>query len=83
MFRKSKKRAFTLLEVLIAFLLIVICLVPLLAPYPFIYRQQKKIVEELEIDRLASLAFVDLLSKIYKKEIDHLSMPRGKSGRPK
>ena len=64
------KRAFTLLEVLVAFLLIAIAIIPLLAPYPYMLKKQKAFLKELEIDRLANIYYVDLLAKILKKEID-------------
>lgn len=67
---KIKSRPFTLLEVLIAFLLIAIAAIPLLAPYPAMFKEQKKFILELEIDRVANLIFVDLLAKILRDEID-------------
>ena len=70
MYKIVGKKNFTLLEVLIAFLLIVIAAVPLLAPYPIMFKNQKKFTQDLEQDRLASIYFVDLLAKILKKEID-------------
>lgn len=70
MYRIKNKRPFTLLEVLVAFLLIVIAAVPLLAPYPYMFKKQKEFLKELEIDRLANVYFVDLLAKILKNEVE-------------
>lgn len=67
---KTHKRPFTLLEVLIAFLLIAIAAVPLVAPYSVMFKSQKRFTGALEQDRLASLYFVDLLAKILRNEID-------------
>lgn len=68
--KSFKKRAFTLLEVLIAFLIIVIAAVPLLSPYPFIFRAERLMITEMELDQFASQLYVDLLVKVLKKEID-------------
>lgn len=65
-----RKRSFTLLEVLIAFLLIVIAVIPLMAPYPYIFKAQKVFIYDLEMDRLSALYYVDFIARIYKKEID-------------
>lgn len=64
-----RKNNFTLLEVLIGFLLILIALVPLFAPYPFMLKQQQAMKDQLEMDRLASIYYVDLLEKILKKDL--------------
>jgi hypothetical protein len=68
--RKLKKRSLTLLEVLIAFLLIVVAVVPLLAPFPVIYKEQMQFIHELEMERLSSIFYVDFVGKILRKEID-------------
>lgn len=69
-FKKSKKRNFTLLEVLIAFLLIITAAIPLLSPYPYMLKTEKAFIQQLEMDRLASLYYVDLLAKILKGEFN-------------
>lgn len=79
---KVKSRPFTLLEVLIAFLIIVTAAIPLVAPYPVMFKKQKKFIEELEIDRLANLYFVDLLAKILRKEIAPTDGTQGVLGVP-
>lgn len=77
MYKILGSRPFTLLEVLIAFLLIAVAVIPLLAPYPAMFKQQKQFIQELEVDRLANILFVDLLAKIHKNEIEPLEGGRG------
>lgn len=60
----------TLLEVLIAFLLIVVAVVPLLAPFPHIYKEQMQFIHELEMERLSNVFFVEFVGKILRKEIE-------------
>lgn len=71
---KLKKRSLTLLEVLIAFMLIVIAVVPLLAPFPVIYKEQMQFIHELEMERLANVLYVEFVGKILRKEIDPASL---------
>lgn len=72
-----RKRPFTLLEVMICFLLLVIALVPLLAPYPLLFQQEKQNVAEIEMDREAAVFFVALLARLYKKELDPTKINAG------
>lgn len=72
-----KRSRFTLLEVLVGFFLLVIALVPLLAPYPYMLKSQEDLLYELEMDRLASLYYVDLLQKVLKEEIDPSAIEPG------
>ncbi|MCB1114395.1 MAG: hypothetical protein KDK62_06535 [Chlamydiia bacterium] len=69
-FYRLRKRYLTLLEVMIAFLLILIAAVPLLAPYPYIFKQQQSFIEELEMDRLSNVFYVDFVGRVLRKEID-------------
>lgn len=71
------RRSFTLLEVLIAFFLIMIAMIPLIAPYPYIYKQERHFIDELEINRKASELFVDFLAKLYRKEVNFSSLRAG------
>ena len=52
---------------MIAFLLIMIAIIPLIAPYPYIYKQERRFIEELEINRKASDLFVDFLGNSIAK----------------
>ena len=66
---KIKKRAVTLLEVLIAFILMAIAIVPLVTPYRFMLQETEKRLKELEADRMAPIVYSDILTKLLKKEI--------------
>lgn len=65
----KKKRPLTLLEVLIAFLLVVVAVVPLIAPYRFMLVETDKRLKELEIDRITPILYSDILARILRKEI--------------
>lgn len=69
-FVRVKRRHLTLLEVLIAFLLIVIAAIPLLAPYPYIFKAEESFINEIEMDRLSALYYVDFIQKVYRREIN-------------
>lgn len=67
-FRKTK-RAFLLLEVLIAFALVTLCAIPLIYPHAAIYRTQKEFVNKIELDHEVNLIYVNLLEKLHRNEI--------------
>lgn len=67
--KKHKKRTFLILEVLIAFSIIALCLFPLLTPNLMIIKAEKNFQEELEADRLADLLFAEWVEKLYDNTI--------------
>lgn len=67
-----------LLEVLIAFALIVLCALPLIYPHVFILRSEKKFVSSVELDHYVNLLFVDTLEKLYLNEISWAVIEGGK-----
>lgn len=66
---KRSKRPFLLLEVLISFMLIVLCILPLLAPHVAIYKEQKQFINRIELNNRINLLYVDILEKMHKGEI--------------
>jgi len=66
---KIRKQTFLLLEVLIAFALVVLCILPLIYPHVAILRSEKAFISTVELDHLVSLLYADCLVKLYKKEI--------------
>jgi hypothetical protein len=66
---KKVKRPFTILEALLSMLLVSIAIIPLIRPYTFIFSQEKRIIEELEADRIAHILFVDTIAKLLRKEM--------------
>lgn len=65
-----QKRPLSILEVLIAFFLVVVCLLPLVYPHTYIYKLQYEFVEAIQCDRLAGIAFADILERLHKQEIE-------------
>jgi len=64
-----KKRHFLLLEVLIAFSLIVLCVFPLLAPHAFILRSQALFIKKIELDHLVNLIYGQITENLYFNKI--------------
>ncbi len=70
--RKLNKRYQLLLEVLIAFALVVLCILPLIAPHVYIYQSQKRFVDKIELDHTVNLLYGQITELLYRNEI-HLS----------
>lgn len=64
-----QRRCILLLEVLIAFALIVLCILPLIYPHVFILRSEKKFVATVELDHVVNLLYANILQKLYQNEI--------------
>lgn len=64
-----KKQPLTLLEVLIAFFLIVIAVIPLIAPFRTMLIESDRKLKELEYDRQVPILYVDLLARYLRGEI--------------
>jgi hypothetical protein len=54
-----------LLEVLIAFSLVVLCALPLVAPHIELLRGQRQIIRWIELDHTVNLLYADILEKLY------------------
>lgn len=67
--RKVNKRHVLLLEVLIAFALIVMCIIPLLYPHTFILKEQKQFIHRIELDHVVNLLLADITERLYLNEI--------------
>jgi len=66
---RISKRQFTLLEVMIAFALIVLCIIPLIYPHVFILKTQRDFIKKIAVDHIVNLHYADLVEKMYKNEI--------------
>lgn len=64
-----RKRHILLLEVLIAFALIVMCILPLLSPHAFILKTQRTLINEVELDHQVNLLYAGIVEKLYWNEI--------------
>jgi hypothetical protein len=58
-----------LLEVLIAFVLIVLCALPLMYPHVYFLKSQKEFIRTIELDHLVSLMYGDVLQRLYLNDI--------------
>lgn len=65
----SRKRPFLLLEALIAFILVVACLIPLIYPHVAIYRSQNEFIRKMELDHAVNLLYGNVLEKLYLNKI--------------
>lgn len=66
---RSSSRPIVLLEVLIAFALIALCILPLIYPHVFILRSERKFIATVELDHVVNLLYADRLQKLYQNEI--------------
>lgn len=73
-----QRRPIVLLEVLIAFALVALCVLPLIYPHVFILRSEKKFVSTVELDHLVNLLYADRLQKLYQNEIPWSDIENGK-----
>lgn len=69
-FRIIVKRPLILLEVLIAFALVVLCVLPLIYPQVFILKSEREFVDTIELDHAVNLLYGNRLQKLYLNEID-------------
>lgn len=67
--RKTHKRHILLLEVLIAFALVALCIFPLIAPHVFILKAQYQFNTKVALDQSAAKIYTHILEKAYKREI--------------
>lgn len=70
-----KKNPFLLLEVLIAFTLVTLCIVPLVRQPLQLYRTELAYLEEMELERLAEWAFTEAKEILLKNEIPWAKIP--------
>lgn len=65
----KNKRHFLLLEVLIAFALIVLCILPLIYPHVMMLQAQRKFVKKVELDHVVNLLYANIYEQLQKNEI--------------
>lgn len=74
---RSKRRPAILLEVLIAFTLIALCILPLIYPHVFILRSETKFGSTVQLDHYVNLLYADRLQKLYQNEIPWQDIENG------
>jgi hypothetical protein len=67
--RQHHKRPFLMLEVLIAFALIIFCIAPLTIPHFAILKEQKASINNMRINHAVSNIYVAILEKMHKMEV--------------
>lgn len=70
-----KKRTFLLLEILIAFVLVSLCIVPLVKQPLKLYREEILALEKMERERMADWAFTEIREKLLTHEILWAKIP--------
>ncbi len=76
--RLREKRPIVLLEVLIAFALVVLCALPLIYPHMAIFKAEKKFIDTIELDHVVNLLYANRLEKLYLREIPWADIDGGK-----
>jgi hypothetical protein len=72
------RRPVALLEVMIAFALVVLCAIPLIYPHVFILRAEKQFVAESALDHQVNLQYADVMQKLYQNLIPIEEILEGK-----
>ena len=67
---RIEKRHLLLLEVLIAFTLIVLTIIPLIYPHTAILIIQEKMIHKMELDHHVNKIHAEMVEKLYKNEIN-------------
>jgi len=76
-FHRIVRLPIVLLEVLIAFALIALCILPLIYPHVFILRSENKFISSVELDHFVNLLYADTLQKLYQNDIPWQDIERG------
>lgn len=72
------RRPVALLEVMIAFALVVLCAIPLIYPHVFILRAEKQFVAEAALDHQVNLLYAEVMEKLYQNAIPLEEILEGK-----
>lgn len=67
--KKCTRRYSLILEVLIAFAIIVLCILPLLYPHVGVLRAQQEMMTTVQLDHLVNLLYGKTVEKMYLNEI--------------
>lgn len=70
-----KKRSFILIEILLAFVLVTLCSIPLIRQPLQLYRLEMRRLEQMERERLADWTFSEIKEKLFKNEIPWEKIP--------
>ena len=66
---RCTRRHSLLLEVLISFAIIALCILPLLYPHVYILKSQQEMIRTVELDHVVNLIYASTLEKLYLNQI--------------
>jgi len=75
--RPIRRKSYLLLEVLISLGLVLLCLFPLVKPLVHIRLQTTLALEETRLERLASLAFIEVKQRLYEHQYSWDELRKG------
>ncbi len=75
--KHQNRRHFLLLEVLIAFSLVLLCAFPLLTTQVFIAKAEKQSLHDIEIDRLVNIVLVHIVQDLYNQKPEWKELNEG------
>lgn len=67
--KRLHKHPFLLLEALIAFALVALCVIPLIYPHVGMLKAERRFVRTVELDHVVNLLYADILEKLYLNKI--------------
>lgn len=67
---QSKRRPILLLEVLIAFAIIVLCIFPLIYPHAAMAKAQREFIKKIELDHVVTLLFAQIYQDLLTNKIE-------------
>lgn len=68
-FYKLRQRPLMLLEAMIAFALVVLCALPLLAPHAAMLKAQHQFIRKVDLDHVVNLLYASVLEQLYLNTI--------------
>lgn len=73
----TARRPFLLLEVLIAFVFVVAAFFPLIYPHFYIFQQQRKFIEKIEIDNAVNDFYASIIEQLQQNQISWQAIEEG------
>lgn len=69
MMHKLRKRPVMMLEAMIAFALVVLCALPLIAPHTAMLKAQRQFIRKVDLDHTVNLLYASVLEQLYMNTI--------------
>ncbi len=76
--KKSSKRHFQLLEIMVAVFILLICAAPAMRIYTNMFKQQQVVIRENERDHIARVLHSRIVERFYKRQIPLQELAQGK-----